>query len=322
MAVLTLTDSLTALERVHRSNENADARRIIECLKETNEILLDAPIAEANERTSNRTVQRTMLPTVEHRVYNQGVRNSASKTKTIHDVICELAAYSDVDMKLVREAANPEEFLSTENASFIEAMGETQSQDFIYGSSVSGDNMDGFAVRRDTLDGRHCIGMGGSDASSNTSIYIVKWGMDKAHLIYPKGAAGLGCERKDLGEVTAEMGDGRKMQVYRNYYSSSYGFTLRNEKALVRLANINPTSTSGSDIVKAILKAFHFLPSGEGTIAIYGNNDVLSLLDAATVDKSNVVYTAEDPWGNDLLKIRNARLRQVDSILTTEAVVS
>lgn len=323
MAVLTLTDSLTALERVNRSAESADARRIIESLKETNEILLDAPISEANERTSNRTVQRTALPTLEHRVYNQGVSNSASQTKTVNDVICELAGYSEVDMKLVRESANPEEFLNGEINSFIEAMGLKQAEDIFYGShAAAAENMDGLAIRRNAVDGKYCVNMGGSSASSNTSVYIVKWGIDKAHLIYPKGAAGLGCERKDMGEVTVDMGSGKKMQAYRNYFSSSYGLTLRNEKALVRLANINPSTATGDDIVKAILKAYHYLAVGDGTIAIYANADVLSLIDAATVNKDNVVYTAEDPWGQDILKIRQGRLRQCDAILSTEDVVA
>lgn len=323
MAVLTLTDSLTALERVNRSAENADARRIIECMKETNEILLDAPISEANERTTNRTVQRTALPTLEHRVYNEGVGNSASQTKTIEDVICEVSGYSEVDMKLIREAANPEEFLNSEINSFIQAMGLTQAEDIFYGSHKADvKNMDGLAVRRNTIDGKLCVNMGGSSAASNTSVYIVKWAMDKAHLIYPKGASGLGCERRDMGEQTVDMGNGKKMQAYRNYFSSSYGMTLRDQKALVRLANINPATANGEDIVKAILKAYHYLATGDGTICVYANSDVLSLLDAATVDKSNVIYNAQDPWGNDLLKIRNGRLRQCDAILSTEAVVS
>ena len=323
MATLTLTDSLTALERANRSAENADARRIIETLKETNEVLLDAPVAEANERTSNRTVQRSALPTLSHRVYNQGVKNSASQTKTVNDVICEVAGYSEVDVKLIRESANPEEFLNSEITSFIEAMGQTQAEDIFYGShKASVDNMDGFAIRRTGIDGKLCVNMGGSDATHNTSVYIVKWGMDKAHLIYPKGAAGLGCERKDMGECTSEMSDGKKMQVYRNYFSASYGLTLRNEKALVRLANINTSTASGDDIVKAILKAYHQLAVGDGTIAVYANADVLALIDAATVDKSNVVYNAQDPWGQDVLKIRNGRLRQCDAILSTEAVLA
>ena len=323
MATLSLTDTLTALERVNRSAENEDARRIIETLRQTDEILLDAPVAEANERTSNRTVQRTALPTAEHRVYNAGVGNSASQTKVIHDVVCELSGYSEVDMKLVREAGNPEEFLAGEVNSYVEGMGVQQSEDLVYGShGVNNDNMDGFAYRRDKLGEKLCIDMGGTDATNNTSIYICKWGMDKMHLIYPKGAAGVGVERRDMGEVTVDMGNGKKMQAYRNYLSASYGLAVRNEKAFIRLANINVSKITGEEIIKAILKARHNLAIGDGTIAIYANADVLALLDEGTVDKSNVCYTAEDPWGKELIKIRDMRLRQVDSILSTESVVT
>ena len=323
MAVLTQTDTLTALERVNRSSDNQDARRIIECMRVTNEMLLDAPTMEANERTSNRTVQRTALPTVTHRVYNAGVGNSASQTKPVNDVLCEVAGYSEVDVKLVREAANPEEFLNGEVASFIEAIGQQQAKDLIYGNhSADNANMDGLAIRRNSIDAKYCINAGGTDTTSNTSLYIVKWGVNKAHLIYPKGSASVGVSRQDMGEVTVDKGDGLKMQAYRNYFSASYGLTLRDPKALVRIANINPASMDGEELIKLILRAKHYLATGDGTIAIYANSDVLSLMDAATVDKSNVVYNAQDPWGNDLIKIRDMRLRQVDAILSTEDIVA
>lgn len=321
MAVLSLSDSMTALERANRTAENSDARRIIEVLAQTDEFLLDAPMMEANERTSNKTVQRTALPRAEHRVYNQGVGNSYSQTKTIQDVVCELSGYSEVDKKLIDEAANPEEFLAGEVSAYIEGMGLQQAEDIAYGTSVNNDNMDGLAVRRSKIDGKLTIDMGGKDATHNTSIYIVKWGLDKAHLIYPKGAAGVGVSRQDLGVCTAEMGNGKKMQVYRNYLTASYGLTIRNPKALIRLANINTETADGADIIKAILAVRHNLAVGDGTIAIYCNSDIMSLMDVATVDKNNVVYTAEDPWGKELIKVRDMRLRQVDSLLSTEAVV-
>lgn len=317
---LNLTDKLTALERLNRDQQNQDARRIIESLAATNEILLDAPSMEANDRTVNTSVIRTALPHGTHRVYNQGVKTAASQTRVNHDVVCQLAGYSNVDQKLVDEAANPQEFLQSEVSAFLEGMGQDQAEDIVYGNHAADKAyMDGFAVRRPKIDGKYCIDMGGTTSGSLTSVYICKWARDKMHLIYPKGAAGMGVERIDKGKQTVRAPDGNgDMEAYVNYFTASYGLAVRNEKAFVRLANIKPGTTQATDIIKAILQASHRLAVGDGTIAIYANSDVLSLMDVATVEKNNVCYTAEDPWGRELIKIRTMRLRQVDAILSTE----
>ena len=319
MGILTINDKLTLLERMHRNSENADAARIIEALSQTNSILQDAPAIEANERTVHTSVVRTALAHGTHRIYNQGIQTSASQTKVVHDVVCELAGYSYADKKLVDEAANPTEFLNGEVSSFIEGMGQDQAEDFVYGNhGADSAYMDGFAIRRPKIDEKLCIDMGGTTTGKLTSVYIVKWARDKAHVIFPKGASGCGVSRVDKGVQTVDAPSGGKMEAYVNYFTASYGLAVRNDKSLIRLANIDTATTKADDVIKTILKASHNLAIGDGTICIYGNADVLSLLDVATVDKSNVCYTDKDPWGNELLKIRTMRLRQVDAILSTE----
>ena len=47
-----------------------------------------------------------------------------------------------------------------------------------------------------------------------------------------------------------------------------------------------------------------------------------SILNWTANQKSNVIYPAKDPWGNDVLQIGEGRIRKCPSILTTESQVS
>ena len=85
MATLTQSDKLSVLEAVKRDGVSEDSRRIIEVMAETNEMLRDAVIVEANEGTTNKTVQRNGLVKGDHRKLYEGVNPSASKTKEIID---------------------------------------------------------------------------------------------------------------------------------------------------------------------------------------------------------------------------------------------
>lgn len=327
MATLNSTDRLTAIEQVKRSGFDLDSRRIIEQMSVTNEMLLDAPIVMANDRTVNTQVIRTALPSATHRVYNQGVGSAASQTDVIHDVVAQLAIYSKVDKSLVDNSANPQAFLMGEQVAFIDGLAQDQAFDIFYGNHTKNVAcINGFATRRAKLnnDGT-CITAGGSTPNKQTSIYLVKWGNSNVKYIYPREASGLGVKRVDKGvqTISAENGKGEH-EAYVNYYQADYGIAIGDQRSLIRIANVDISSTSlkGEDLIKLILKAKAYLPQGDGTVSILCNKDVMSLFDIATIEKNNVVYTASDPWGRELNMIRDMRLRRCDSISNSEAVVS
>lgn len=327
MATLNSTDRLTAIEQVKRSGFDPDSRRIIEQMSVTNEMLLDAPIVMANDRTVNTQVIRTALPHATHRVYNQGVGSTASQTDVIHDVVAQLAIYSKVDKSLVDNAANPQDFLMGEQAAFIDGLAQDQAFDILYGNHTKDKAcIDGFATRRNKLVKGLCLdakGAAGTGTNNRTSIYLIKWGASNVKYIYPREANGLGVKRVDKGVQTISAYDGNgEHEAYVNYYQCDYGIAIGDQRSLIRLANIDVEHTTGEELIKAVLKAKAFLPQGDGTVSILCNSDVMSMFDIATVEKNNVVYTAQDPWGRELNMIRDMRLRRCDSIGNTEAVVS
>lgn len=330
VTVLSSSDRLTAAEIVKRGANgiSADQRRIVELLAVTNEMLLDAPVVQANDGTVNTSVVRTALPHGTKRVYNQGVGVGASQTDTIHDVCAQVAIYSEVDEDLVNNSADKQETLLSEEVAFIEGLSQDMADDIFYGNhSKNPAELDGFATRRAKLVDKKCLSAGGTQAGKNTSIYLVKWGQNNVKLMYPKGASGLGVQVKPKGVQTVDAPDGNgKMEAYQTYYKVDYGIVVKNEAALIRIANIDMsqdmTDEAAQALIKKIIKAKAYLPQGDGTVSILCNADVMSIFDQATLSKSNVVYTSEDPWGKPINMLRDMRIRRCDAIRNDEAVVT
>ena len=323
MAVLSITDQLTSLEVAKRSGFSPDSRRIVEELNAYNELLLDAPIVEANEGTVDSHLVRTAIPHGQLRGYNQGVGKGSSQTKTIKDVISNIEIYSTVDKQLIDESAHPKELMQSEQNAFIEGLSQDITDQLIYGNHENDvRETNGLAIRRKST-GTYCISMGGSNSGHLTSIYLIKWGMDKARIIYPRGAKNAGVEYNYLGEQTVSDGAGGEYQAYRAHYRIARGLSVGHEASIIRLCNINPTAANiGNTLAEKIVQVMPLLARGAGTISIACNSVIKGLFNIAAINKSNVLLPREDPWGNEVLQIGNARIRECPSILLTEATVS
>lgn len=323
MAVLSITDQLTSLEVAKRSGFSPDSRRIVEELNAYNELLLDAPIVEANEGTVDSHLVRTAIPHGQLRGYNQGVGKGSSQTKTIKDVISNIEIYSTVDKQLIDESAHPKELMQSEQNAFIEGLSQDITDQLIYGNHENDvRETNGLAIRRKST-GTYCISMGGSNSGHLTSIYLIKWGMDKARIIYPRGAKNAGVEYNYLGEQTVSDGNGGEYQAYRAHYRIARGLSVGHEASIIRLCNIDPTAANiGNTLAEKIVQVMPLLARGAGTVSIACNSVVKGLFNIAAINKSNVLLPREDPWGNEVLQIGNARIRECPSILLTEATVS
>jgi hypothetical protein len=321
MATLNMNDQMTALELVKRVN-SPEAFHIIELMRMTNQMLIDVPARQANNGTINVTTQRTTKEAGEHRIYNRGVGKVATQTKVVQDRIAVLAAYSDVDKDMADHSGNVAQTRQSEAVSIIKGMGITQARTLIYGDSGKDDEFAGLFERRNSLSDPNVINAGGT-GSALTSIYMVAIGPDLFHLIYPQGTATIGVTQADRGLVDVKQQDNaaKEFPVYREYFEAQYGLTIRAPDAVKRICNIT-ASITGDDLVDTILDTRRRMPEGAATYALYANIDILIKLDKAARDRANVVYTAADPWGNEITRVRDLRCRQMDVILSTEGAVA
>lgn len=320
MAVLNMTDRLTALEVMRRAN-NKDGFHIVELMSQTNEILKDMPMIEANDGTTHSTLVRTSLRSGTHRVYNEGIKPGATTTSTKKELIAMLEDYSVVDKDLAEHSGNVNALRESEAQAFLAGMGQAQAEDLVYGDNGrSPAQINGFAVRLNSLSNKNVISAGGA-GHTLTSIYVAALGKGFAHLIYPKGRKDCGIKTEDMGVQNWNMEGGAVMPAYVQFFSSHYGLAVGHPDAVKRICNIAP-NTSGDKIVELVLEAMMRLPQGAQSVAIYCNQDALVKIDKAAWSKGNAVFTAEDPWGEVITHIRKGRCRRVDAILSTESAVA
>lgn len=321
MAVLNSSDQITALELIKRNGYSADQRRIIEAMSITNQILWDIPVFEANDGAVHTHLVRKSLPKGERRKLNQGVGSVATQTDTKQDIITEVADVSIVDAKLVERAIDRNQFLMDEASGIIEGMGLTQAEDLIYGANNKDNpaSINGLATRRAKL-GDHCWSFKGS-GNDLTSVFICKMGRNGVGLIHGRGTEGVGVTRTNYGKHMVDMGNGKRMEAYENYFSAEYGLSVGDERSLIRIANI-AANADADELVAEILRAYRKLMPGDGSVVLYGNADILHKIDMSITNKGNVNYAATDPLGRETQFLRNIRLRQVDSIRNDESAIS
>ena len=322
MGTLAIRDQLTLIELAKRT-ANKELLTIAEVLNETNEMLDNAIWVEANQLTSHVTTVRTSLPTGSWRAINEGVVEEASSTRQIVEPMGMLEAYSTVDKKLVDIAPNPIEFRSGEDKAFIEGLGQTLQETIIYGSRADEiREFDGFSVRPDWDATAHPYVWGaGGDGSDTTSMWLVQWGVDKVHLIYPKGSQTMGIKRDDLGEQTVYE-SGNPYQAYRSHFTIDSGLVIRNPRNVQRIVNIETTGSTNILDDDLIIKALNqMVQRGAGAI-IYCNRTLLSQLDIMAKDKSNVSWSSAEIFGKQITTFQGHPVRLVEQILDSETVIT
>jgi len=320
-----MTDQITPVE-IAKRQKLGEQQAIIEVMKEVNELLIDATLIQASDGTTNRTTQRTSMPTGTRRIYGQGIQGHASTTRQIEDKICMIADFSDVDAKMADQAPDKAELLRSEDAAFLEGLAQTQVDAFLYDKKEDGpEYMDGFMVRLNTVDNKNVFKME-SSGTDMTSVLIVKWAPTMTAMFYPKGDKGIGIVREFRGKVDATVGIANNrpviLPVYRTWFETNFGLTIRHPYAAKRIANIKVGTTSAENLALKIIEAMNKLPPGNGNVVIYCNADVKTMLDQYMFVKSNLAMRQEDPWGKEVTMFRGARIRQVDAILSTEALIS
>lgn len=321
----------TLIDVAKRLDPDGKIAKIVEKLEQTNEMLLDMPFLEGNLPTGHRTTVRTGLPAVAWRLLNGGVTPSKSTTAQIDEQCGMLEAYAEVDVELARLNGNAEAYRASEATAFLEAMNQEMQQTTIYGSMASPEEFVGLATRyssKSAQNGQNIIDAGGTQ-SDNTSVWLVVWGENTCHGLYPKGSS-AGIQHKDLGEVTIENANGiggARMQAFRDHYQWKCGIALRDWRYVVRICNIDisnlTTESSAADLIKLMIKAIHRIPSlGMGRPAFYMNRTAFQMLDIQAQNKATyTLMTGNDAAGRPMLSFRGIPIRKVDQILETEARV-
>ncbi|TDN60770.1 major capsid protein [Scandinavium goeteborgense] len=320
--------ALTLADWGKRIDPNGKVDKIIELLSQSNPILQDMLIVEGNLPTGHRTTVRSGLPAATWRLLNYGVQPSKSTTVQITDGVGMLETYAEVDKSLADLNGNTSEFRLSEDRAFLEAMNQQMAQTLFYGdTSVNPQQFMGLSSRyslKSAGNGQNIIDAGGT-GTDNTSIWLVVWGENTVHGIFPKGQQ-AGLQMEDKGQQTLEDANGGKYEGYRTHYKWDNGLVLRDWRYAVRIANIDVSDladpAAAANISKLMVKALHRITNrGMGKPVFYMNRTVGQALDTQATEKSSLALSVKETEGEWWTAFRGVPIRETDALLETEARV-
>lgn len=331
MATLGTTAS-TLADVASRTDADGKISTVVELLNETNEVLDDMMWVEGNLPTGHKTTVRSGLPSATWRKLNYGVQPSKSTTVPVTDSCGMLEAYAEVDKALADLNGNTGEFRLSEDRAFIEAMNQEMQEVLFYGdTSADPEKFMGLAPRYSSTSAANgeniILADSGASGSDQTSIWLIVWGANTVHGIYPKGSM-AGLNHRDLGEDTLEDAAGGKYQGYRTHYKWDCGLTVRDWRYVVRIANVDTSAltkdaASGADLVDAMVQAIEIPRNlGLGKACFYCNQTVKSYLRRQIMNANNVRLSMDEVAGKKVMTFDGIPVKRTDAILNTEAVVS
>lgn len=323
--------TLSLLDHAKRIDPDGNIAALAELLSQQNEILEDMPWMEGNLPTGHRVTVRTGLPEVAWRKLNQGVAASKSTTAQIDEACGMLEAFSQVDKDLAELNGNTAAFRLSENMAFIEALNQAMADTLFYGDTgINPERFLGLAPRFSDIgagapeNADNIIDAAGT-GTDNTSIWLVGWGANTVHGIYPKGST-AGLVHEDLGLDTVRDASGRAYRAYQDRYQWKCGMALRDWRYVVRIANVDVSdltknASAGADLIDLMTRALERIHSLSGvTPVFYCNRTIRSFLRRQTVSKvasSSLQY--DTVAGKPALRFAEVPVKRVDRILNNEA---
>jgi hypothetical protein len=329
MATLATTVS-TYADVAKRVDTTGKIGGIVEMLNKTNAVLDDMLTMEANDGTGHKTTVRTGIPQAAWRLLNYGVPRVKTRTAAVRDTTGMLEVYAEIDKDLADLSGNASAYRLSEAAGIMEGMSQQMAETVFYGNTaVNPERFLGVAPRyadgvvSRAASGANVFDMGGTDPTSNTSAYLITWGEQHTHAIYPKGSS-AGLRHRDLGEVTLEDGAGGQYQGYRDHFKWDIGLTVRDWRANARVANIDTDQLTDATylkkLVKTMIEASEALPianedtnSSGGRRVWYVNKTIRSALRWAILEKIATNLTWEDWMGKRVVMLSSTRKRSFRS---------
>lgn len=334
MGLLTST-CLTLVDWAKRMDPDNKTAEVIELLSQSNGLLDDMLFKEGNLPTGHQTTVRTGLPSVFWRLLNAGVQPSKSTTAQVTEGCGMLEAWSEVDKDLAELNGDVNAFRFSEAKSFLEAMNQEMSSKAFYGnSSLNPEQFNGLSIRYSSLTSTNASNVitASGAGSDNSSVWLVAWGENTIHGIFPKGSA-AGIMHEDLGLQTIEQSaggiGGTKLRAYQEHWQWKVGLAVRDWRYAVRIPNVDISNlvgkSSAADLQELMIKAIHRLPlTGVGTPVFYMNRSCLQMLDIQRRDDVGTGggLTYQNVDGENIPTFRGFPIRLCDALIESETVVS
>lgn len=330
-------ENLLLAARMTHNNEIID---VAEVLNETNDIIADAVVQQANDITSHVVGRRTALPTSTWVKPGNGWNSTTGRLNQARETIGQLKARYQCPQDIMRIQPNPAKYRSQQERTYIESMGQEFANTMVAGSTTGEppEEFDGLMARYNTLStstARYVANNGASSGTgaSLTSIWFIQWRPGGVYLIYPRNTTGGGIKKEDKGLVytladnsantpTVEY-QNNQLWAFITEFSWDVGLCIEDQRCVKRLANISTASATDSNTLdedKIIECRYNY--KTPGTISMYCNETIFVQMMILAKDKRNVHWEPNNPFGKPVMYFHDMPIRRLDVIPTTETLVT
>lgn len=317
-------------------------------LAQCNDIMKDVIFQEGNLPLGHKVALNVGLPQGTWRGNNQGVASAKPVFADVEFSMGELTAYSTVDKSLASLSGDVDKYRWIQDQSQIEGLSQQVASAFFYSNeAVNPQQFTGFAPYYNTVtastaqSAANVIDMGGT-GSSNLSIWLICWGDNASHGIFPKGSP-AGLQYEDKGDTTPLYDtNGNRFEGYTSYFCWKVGLAINNWKYNVRMANIDTTTagllgTTPPDLFVGMAKAVARPPTltrrafgitevdspGDpmpGVLPVfYVNRTGREFMDIQAIRDKNVLLTPKEYAGEPVMMFRDIPIRVCDALTNSEA---
>lgn len=322
-------ENLLLAARMTHNNEIID---VAEVLNETNDVIQDAYVTQANDITSHVVSRRTALPTPSWVKVGDGWNAGVGTLSQARETIGMLKSRYQCPADVMRLQPNKAKYRSQQERPHIEAMGQ-EFANTLFGNWSAGsltpnppEEFISLSERYSSLgttSSAYVADNGDSSAVNDTSIWFVQWGPGKVYMIYPRNSDTVGLRREDKGLVFT-AGDnvtttqGNQLWAYVTEFSWDIGLCIEDTRCVKRLANIDSVygQTYDLDENKIITVRNNF--KTPGTVYMYCNETIYTQLQILAKDKTNVYWSENNPFGKPIMYFIDMPVRRCDAITDVE----
>ena len=334
-AVLTTTLATThptLLDLKTQLNPDGSVADVIEILAQDNEILDDIVWMEGNLPTGHRGTIRTGICEPAFRKLYGRVQPSKGSYVQVTDNCGMMQAYPEVDAKLAEMSGNVAKFRYNEEMGHIQGFNQKLSRYLFYGNEATEpEGFTGLAPRfndQAAENGMNIITDAATpDGSDNGSLWLIVWGPNTVHGIYPKGSK-AGISTEDKGKVTSENSDGL-MEVFRSNIQWDCGLHVKDWRYISRgqvdVENLTKNAATGPDLLDIMAQMIDVIPNiNAGRAAFYANRTMRGFLRRQIMNKTvNSTLSIEQLTRANgalihQLMFDGIPVRRVDQLLNTE----
>lgn len=296
MSTLTTYANMTLAEAMKRAGYDNAANVIGELMKQ-HDFMAACPWMPASDGIFHKYLQATRLGAGSFGTVNAPVGKISSTTDEAIEPIKLYEGDSVIDERILTTAKDRTKTRDSEDALNLEGfMQGWEDQLLNCNDTTTPTGFRGLAQRRASLN-TYCVSNAGSTSGALTSVWLFEFGPTGFNLRYSEsGMPGISDEDRGRVYAPAPIGSGNFWAWIRHYQILA-AMELRDQRAMLRLGNIESAGSSNTFSATTFIKLKNILPKAGRNAVAFSNRTIKGQIEAAAYDKSNAAYTMADIIG-------------------------